>query len=297
MNSYIITADIGGSHISSTIVDTRNWQIDAAKTVEAKVDAFSDKATIIHGWVNNLQQIAQVGELTKNLQIAIAIPGPFDYKNGVFQAHPEGKMGSLVGENFRNILLSSFGEEAKIVFENDAACFGLGAACFGRGESYEKVICVTLGTGIGSSFIAGQKIIRSGQAVPDGGEVYALPFLNGIADDHFSTRWFVGAIKQDLGMEVRGVRELVQTAPADYIQQIFTRFSTNFYQFLGPYARTFGAEAIIIGGNISKAWGHFSNQLTTLFEQDGIAVLQSQLNEQAIHFGAAKVFVDEYGVK
>ena len=96
MNSYIITADIGGSHISSTIVDTRNWQIDAAKTVEAKVDAFSDKATIIHGWVNNLQQIAQVGGLTNNVQIAIAIPGPFDYKNGIFQAHPEGKMGSLV---------------------------------------------------------------------------------------------------------------------------------------------------------------------------------------------------------
>jgi len=30
MSNYILAADIGGSHISSTIINTENWQIDAA---------------------------------------------------------------------------------------------------------------------------------------------------------------------------------------------------------------------------------------------------------------------------
>ncbi|MEM1120143.1 MAG: ROK family protein [Bacteroidota bacterium] len=293
MNQHIIAADIGGSHISSTVIHTKNWQIDPTQITETKVNAFADKESIILGWVQNLQQTARTNNITDNYQIAIALPGPFDYQKGIFQAHPKGKMSSLVGEDFRSLLLPHFGDNLKIAFANDAACFGLGAACFGKGKPYDRIIGITLGTGIGSSFIGHQKIISKGHGVPVGGEVYALPFLQGIADDYFSTRWFVAETKRALGKTVTGVRELVETMPPDDVNPIFTKFSHQFYQFLRPYATNFKAEAIIIGGNIAKAWPCFSTALINFFAQDNITVLPSTLNEKAIILGAAKVFADK----
>ena len=294
MTPKIIAADIGGSHISSTILNRNNWQIDSAKIIETKTNSFGQKEQIIKGWVNNLQQNARKEKIVNNHQIAIALPGPFDYKNGVFQAHPEGKMGSLVGENFRDLLVPYFGETLKISFENDAACFGLGTACFGAGWNQQRLIGITLGTGIGSSFIANQQIIKAGPSIPVGGELYRESYKGSIADDYFSTRWFVRAAAEDLGLKVSGVRVLTEQAPKAYLQDLFTRFANNLYQFLLPYASRFGATAIVIGGNITKAWRFFGVELTSLFEKDGIIIKPSILNEQAIMLGAAKVFIDTF---
>lgn len=290
MNHYIIAADIGGSHISSTIINTKNWQIDPAKIIETKVDTFSDKQAIIQGWIQNLQQTAHEGNIRETYQIAIALPGPFDYQKGIFQAHPEGKMGALVGENFRDLLLSHFGKNLKITFENDAACFGLGEACFGVGKPYERIMGITLGTGIGSSFVRKQKIVKNHQNLPSGGELYAESYAQSMADDYFSTRWFVQQTYQDLGLKVSGVRELLVQAPESYSQDLFKKFATHFYQFLLPYAKNFETEVIVIGGNIAKAWQYFGEELTSLLKKENIIVQPSLLNERAIMLGAAKVF-------
>ncbi len=294
MSPYIIAADIGGSHISSTTLHIKNWQIDPQKIIETKTNSFGEKTAIIKSWVSNLQQNLQPEKPNLLHQIAIALPGPFDYQKGIFQAHPEGKMNSLEGENFKELLLPYFGEDLKISFENDAACFGLGTACFGAGKGYQRIIGITLGTGIGSSFIANQKIIKVHPSIPFGGELYAAPFRKSIGDDHFSTRWFVRQAAKDLDLNLSGVRALIEKAPEAYVESIFKIFAHNLHQFLSPYAKAFGAEIIIIGGNIAKAWPYFGKELDQLFQQNAIAVKPSFLNEQAIMLGAAKVFVDTY---
>ena len=293
MRPNIIAADIGGSHISSTLTNTDNWQRDANKAIATKVDTFGDKKAIIHGWIQNLRQTAYEANIRKNHQIAIALPGPFNYENGIFQTHPEGKMNSLVGENFSHLLIPHFGKDLKISFENDAACFGLGEACFGTGKQYQKIMGITIGTGIGSSFIVNKKIIKSHSNIPLGGELYAESYKNSIADDYFSTRWFVQQTAKDLALRVNGVKDLIEQVSEEYIHFLFKKFTVNLFQFLLPYAKDFDAEIIVLGGNITKAWRYFGDELSKLFEKEAIAISLSSLNEQAIMLGAAKVFADK----
>ncbi len=294
MTPYLIAADIGGSHISSIVLNTNDWIVEPTKMIETKANSFGQKHTLIQSWADNLLESAQKANIKNINQIALAIPGPFDYEKGIFHTHPEGKMGSLVGEHLRELLIPFFGKALKITFENDAACFGLGEASFGVGQKCQRIIGVTLGTGIGSSFIAQQKIIKTHSSIPLGGELYESPFENSIADDYFSTRWFVRQVLKDIGLKISGVRELTEKAPEDYIQVIFKKFALNFYQFLLPFAKDFGAEMIVVGGNIAKAWRYFGKELAELFQKEAILVQPSYLNEQAIILGAAKVFVDTF---
>ena len=291
MNRYIIAADIGGSHISSMLINQENWKVDDAKLTITKTNSFGAKSAIIEKWAENLTQTAQQIPVKANLQIAIALPGPFDYERGIFQLHPEGKMGSLVNQNFKDLIAPYFKQTPIFSFENDAACFGLGEACFGVSQPYERSIGITLGTGVGSSFIANQTIVKSNQAIPEGGELYAESYRDGIADDYFSTRWFVQQVEADLGTKFSGVRELTEQASGAYLRQIFKQFTHNLYEFLLPYAQAFDAEIIVVGGNIAKAWNFFGPMLNDLFQTQNIRVQPSILNEKAIMLGAAKVFL------
>jgi len=294
MHSSIIAADIGGSHISSVPLYAQNWTIDQQAICQTKTNSFGDKETILKNWISNLEQSASKGNIQDKYQFAIALPGPFDYENGLFQQHPEGKLGSLVGTSFKKILRPHFGQDLKISFENDAACFGLGEACFGLSKNHDRSIGITLGTGIGSSFIANQTIVKEGKNLPQGGELYAASYQNGIADDYFSTRWFVQQAQKDLSLQINGVRELLQEADREYLQQVFKKFATNLHQFLLPYAKKFNASTIIVGGNISKAWSYYGPTLTALFAKEAIKIQPSVLNEQAIMLGAAKVFTQQF---
>jgi len=294
MHSSIIAADIGGSHISSVPLHTKDWTIDQQAICQTKTNSFGDKKTILKNWIHNLEQSASQGNIQDKYQFAIAIPGPFDYENGLFQQHPEGKLGSLAGTSFKKILRPHFGQDLKISFENDAACFGLGEACFGLSKNHARSIGITLGTGIGSSFIADQTIFKQGNNLPLGGELYAEPFENSIADDYFSTRWFVQQAHKDTSLEISGVKELLQQADKQYLQQVFNQFARNFHQFLLPFAKNFRASTIIVGGNISKAWSYYGQTLTTLFAKHNISIQPSILNEQAIMLGAAKVFIQKF---
>jgi len=290
MKPYIIAVDIGGSHISSMVINRQNWNIDSAKLTTTKTDCFGSQAEIIKQWATNIQKTAKQIPLESKLQIAIAMPGPFDYEKGVFQLHPEGKMSSLAKKKFEDVIAPFFKEMPVISFENDAACFGLGEACFGLSKNAQRSIGVTLGTGIGTSFIANQTIIKSNKALPEGGELYAEPYQNSIADDYFSTRWFVRQAKQDLDIQVNGVRELIEQAPSNYLPSLFDKFTHNLFRFLMPYAKEFEAETIVIGGNITKAWSYFGHLLNQKFQAQNMMVQPTVLNEKAIMLGAAKVF-------
>lgn len=293
--NQLIAADIGGSHISSTIVNTERWTMGQAPIQQTKVDAFGPRAPILSNWADNLNATATYLSQTDKIQLAIAMPGPFHYDEGLFSLHPEGKLGSLAGTTFGSLMEDRFSLPIEVVFENDAACFGLGEALFGAGKGKNRVLSITLGTGIGSCFIQNGSIVKKGPGIPSGGELYAEPFADSIADDYFTTRWFVRKAKNEWGIESEGVRELLQVIPEQERKQLFREFGENLFSFLTPFTRDFQPEAIIIGGNIAKTWSHFSQYLEPLFEKKHISVLQSSMGEQAVFLGAAKVFQQKNG--
>lgn len=85
--------------------------------------------------------------------IAVAIPAPIDYKNGISKLqHKFGWEESNVLEDIQQLFTQP------VVVENDANVAGLGEAMLGSGKGYHTVLYVTLSTGIGTSVISDGEI-------------------------------------------------------------------------------------------------------------------------------------------
>ncbi len=93
---------------------------------------------------------------------------------------------------------------------NDASAFAVGEAWAGSASGSNRSLAITFGTGFGSAFISNKIPVVDGPEVPRIGCVYHLPYKDGIADDYFSTRWFLGRYKAITGKELKGVKELAE---------------------------------------------------------------------------------------
>ena len=72
--------------------------------------------------------------------VGIAIPGPFDYQNGVSWMLRLNKYDSLYNFNIKELLMQRLYPLVKdILFVNDAACFLQGEVFAGAGKGYNKV--------------------------------------------------------------------------------------------------------------------------------------------------------------
>jgi glucokinase len=129
------------------------------------------------------------------------------------------------------------------------------------------------------------------------GCVYHLPFGDSNADDHFSTRWFIKRYKSVTGKDIPGVRELVALAETDSAaRDIFSEFGRNLGIFLAPWLKRFGAEVLVIGGNISHAW-HLCRKdfsASMVGENCETKAVVSDLKEDAALLGSAYLFDEKF---
>lgn len=118
----IVGIDIGGSHITLAQVDPDKHEIITSTYVRERVDSFADPETIFHAWVSGIEKA--IGDLRKEeLLIGIAMPGPFDYENGV-SLMLQGKFRSIYEVNIKEELARRLKiNKNQIHFINDAAAF------------------------------------------------------------------------------------------------------------------------------------------------------------------------------
>src|SRR5690606_25071061 len=80
--SFILACDIGGTHITSAIVNTHNWEILSYTLTRAHINSSSDAKSIFQGWAGNIKSsLDKFDGIIKH--IGIAMPGPFDYEGGI----------------------------------------------------------------------------------------------------------------------------------------------------------------------------------------------------------------------
>ena len=288
---YAVGVDVGGSHICSAIVDIEKGVI-VGEPLTTPVDHTCSAEEIFSAWTRNLRELISSSGLPVR-KIGMAFPGPFDYDKGI--SHMEHKFVSIkelvVGDILQARLLDFPGLEFKYV--NDAGAFALGESCYGAAKGVDKVLVLTLGTGLGSGFVEKNHIIREGDTVPPGGEVWNLPWGDDIADGAFSTRWIVGRYGELSGKVVKGAREVSMAFDTDAnARQVFTEFGAGLAKFTAPLLEKFGAKDIILGGNISRSLDLFLPAMTRVYGQKGmdVHVEASSLLDKAAMLGAASLF-------
>jgi glucokinase len=300
MNKNIaIGTDIGGSHISCVAIDLGSGKILKDTLAERPVDNQAQASVIIDTWSEALSAVLKKVPLENVKGIGFAMPGPFDYVKGICYIRGVAKYENLYGLNITDAISRNLGvhDGFLIRFMNDASSFAVGEAWAGSASKFNRSLSITLGTGFGSAFISNRIPIVDGPEVPKLGCIYHLPYKDGIADDYFSTRGLLSRYKKLTGKDLSGVKELAQLASADnVVADLFTDFGYNAGLFLAPWLKSFKAEILVIGGNISHAYNLFGNVFEDRLKKENCfcEVAISKLKEDAALLGSAYLLDDEF---
>jgi len=303
MKHIAMGVDVGGSHISCVAVDLRAQALITESRAGRAVDNQAPAETILDGWAAALGDSLAKIDRTRLAGIGFAMPGPFDYAGGIALFTTEvAKYQKLHGINISNCLrerLEKLGLPAPLDLRylNDATAFGVGEAWLGEASNMSRSISITLGTGLGSSFVADGIPVVDGDLVPWTGALWHLPFRQDIADASFSTRWFLNRYAHLTGSRLSGVRELADRAATDpQAREVFLEFGRNLADFLGPWIRKFAADVLVLGGNVSGAYHLFRNSFEAALTEQQIAaaVRVTKLKEDAATIGSARLFDEQF---
>jgi glucokinase len=294
-----IGTDIGGSHISCAAIDLVSGKVLKETFAERAVNNQATANFIISIWTDALSETLSKVPAEKVKGVGFAMPGPFDYVKGICYIRGVAKYENLYGFNIADAVAMSLEvpETFLIRFMNDVSAFAVGEAFVGKAADVDRSMSITLGTGFGSAFISNRIPVVDGPDVPKLGCVYHLPYKDGIADDYFSTRWFIGRYKKATGKELSGVKELSKLAATDrLVMELFSEFGNDLAVFLTPWLIKFKAEKLVIGGNISYAYNLFGNIFEEKLKKEGCKceVALSSLKEDAALLGSAYLLDDEF---
>jgi len=303
MNSTLqklaIGVDIGGSHITAIAVDMEANRIIGGSRAESPVDNKAEADEILTVWTDTLKQVMKGIQIFNLRGIGFAMPGPFDYVRGICLIRGVPKYEKLYGVNVGKAISSRLGLpcDCRVRFMNDASSFAVGEAWAGKAAGFRRMMAITLGTGFGSAFVEDRIPVVEGDRVPKMGCVYHLPFGNGIADDYFSTRWFTSRYLEVTGKEATGVREVaIMAGRAPEVLEIFNEFGTALGSFLAPWLSRFGAEILVLGGNISHAYNLFGPSMEEALRKEkcNVQTAISELKEDAALLGSAYLLDDGF---
>jgi len=274
--------DIGGSHITAALVDLETRALVSDSIKRSPVNSQENKEVILSAWCDIIEKaFKNIKNGARN--VGIAMPGPFNYEEGISLIKDQDKFKSLYQVNVKQELAKRLDIPADhIYFINDAAGFLQGEVFAGAAKGNANVLGLTLGTGLGSSICLNYKASDA--------DLWNSPFLDGIAEDYLSTRWFVKRYRQLTEKNVEGVKELVEIVDTDHsATRVFMEFGYNLAQFLIPIIRKNKIDTVIIGGNIAQSFHAFAPELKATLKGNDINtdIKISELKEHAALIGAA----------
>lgn len=298
MSNIVVGVDIGGSHITCALYDTGSKTFVDNTRFRKSVNSMNSGSSILNNWAEAINQAIEYAGKEKIKGIGFAMPGPFDYPNGISLIKGLHKFEDLygvnIGEEIRKRL--TLPDEFPVRFLNDAACFAIGESFREPALQHKRLLAITLGTGFGTTFIVNHRPVAGRDGIPDDGFLYHIPLENATADDHFSTRWFVQQWKEITGEDINGVKELANTTEkATQAKALFRTFGEKLGTFLVPWLSNFHASCLVMGGNISAAYPLFKAPLEGALASSGknISVVISSHPEDASINGSAMLCDNE----
>ena len=87
----------------------------------------------------------------------------FDYENGLCLIREQAKYDNRYQVDIRDELTTLLRFDKAIIFCNDAKAAIIGEANYGAGQDFDRVMGITLGTGLGAGFIVNGVSVDAGQ--------------------------------------------------------------------------------------------------------------------------------------
>jgi glucokinase len=244
--------EVGGTHVSSANVDTTTWRLVAPSTrLRIAPDGSADAimATFLLAATACTSAAGAVW--------GVAMPDPFDYERGIARFEDVGKFESLYGVDVRAGLLDGIAPRPSTIgFINDADAFALGEWLNGAATGAVRCAAITLGTGVGSGWIADGHIVDTGPDLPPGGRAHRLHADGRPLEDMMSRRAIrraYGELTGDTGADVAEICGLARDGDAVALEVLGRALRTLGAVLADPITR-FGAEVVVVGGSMAGSW-------------------------------------------
>jgi glucokinase len=245
--------EIGGTHVTAAQVDLARGVV-IVDSVRRRTLSPGGSAPEILGAVIacGLELPVLPGE-----RWGVALPGPFDYDSGVARFEGVGKFEELNGTDVGAALMAGLpGPPGSVTFLNDAEAFLWGEWLFGAAAGNDPCVAITLGTGIGSAFLADGEVRQSGTGVPSEGRVDLLRVAGQPLEDVVSARAIARAYRLRTGVAPRDIAHIADEARGG--EEVATAVLRNAFEQLGavlrPWLQDFGAKSLVVGGSMTGSW-------------------------------------------
>jgi glucokinase len=261
-SDHVAALDIGGTHASAGVVALNARAVEDGSRTRVLLHPVGSGSELLADIVRAASEVVRPGVH----RLGVAVPGPFDYEAGISRI--EHKLLGLYGVDLRSRFAAALGLPAHDVrFLNDAEAFLLGEWWAGAARGHARAVGITLGTGIGSAFVADDQIVRSGSEVPPGGELYVLSFRGAPVEETISSRGLISAYgsSEDKRPDVEEVAARAKAGePA--ARRAFEELGRALGEFLTPWLRRFEPTCLVVGGSIARSWELFEQSLRAELE-------------------------------
>lgn len=265
MTAYL-AIDVGGTYLKSAVLDQSGEVLSNSGYIrnsfskgskEKILQSFNE--TVSNG-LNYLEKMRISPE-----GICIAIPGPFDYENGV--PLMEHKFKSIYGVNLREIIhnIPGISSHLPIKFMHDANAVLAGELWKGNAQGYDNAAVVTLGTGLGFAF-SQKKVIQCNELGGPMITIFKIPYGKGILEDYASQRGFLHIYREITGntgtdkIKVSDIGKWADEGEKHCIQ-IFSEVGKILAESLRKILNDRNIQCLLLGGQISRSFHHMEKSL------------------------------------
>ena len=147
--------DIGATFVKYGAIDPEGHILFAGRTPTRGGDGQDAALNAIVGCAKDLVQWANKSG-HRPVSVGVGSPGTINPQTHVVQA-PSPNIPVIVGVDFSQLIRRETGLPA--VVDNDANCAAWGEYRFGAGRGIDNLICITVGSGLGSGFIIDGRIL------------------------------------------------------------------------------------------------------------------------------------------
>jgi len=309
---YNIGVDIGGTNVKIALVDEKGViaysnsvptraEMGYEYTIQNIINTIKESLKESH---NNISDIGGIG---------FGLPGQIDSINGIVRLLPN--IPGWVNVHLAEIVQKEFKVPVKL--DNDVRVATLGELNFGAGKGCQNLVCLTVGTGVGSGIVVNGQLVRGASMTAgeighvivekDNGEIcgcgsrgcleaYASgPSVVKMAKDYIAGGKSTKFKEIAAGNEITPFMVYEAAKQGDAVaKQIFNIVGEYLGVALVSVVNLLNPEKIIIGGGVGQAGDFIFNPIKEAIQKRciptsaaAVEVLPAQLGESAGVVGAS----------
>jgi glucokinase-like ROK family protein len=149
---YMIGIDLGTTYIRGVLTDL---SAEIIKEVEVVTESRKDPQYVLNKVIQVIHNLANTNLIdpAKIIGVGMAVPGIINHNTGIVEYSP--------AFNWRDIELKRFMEKGipyPVYFDNVSRAMALGELTYGTGKSFNDLICINVGYGIGAGIVIGKQL-------------------------------------------------------------------------------------------------------------------------------------------